>query len=915
MSASHERVETLFNQALKFAPAERAAFLAGACGDDDQLRRQLEEMLRAEAEAAADRLEASQEDLTLRVEELCLEQERAGSQLGRYKLLERLGEGGFGEVWLAEQKEPVRRKVALKIIKLGMDTKQVIARFEAERQALAMMEHPSIAKVLDAGATAQGRPYFVMELVRGIPITTYCDENKMANRERLGLFISVCQAVQHAHQKGIIHRDIKPSNILVTLQDGAPVPKVIDFGIAKATRGELTDKTIHTHLQQFIGTPAYMSPEQAELSGLDIDTRSDIYSLGVLLYELLTGKTPFEGKELLKSGLDEMRRTLREKEPARPSAKLAALPGEERTTTAQRRSADPAKLLQQLQGDLDWIVMKCLEKDRSRRYETASGLAADLKRYLANEPVLARAPSAVYKFQKAVKRNKLAFGAAGAVALALIAGAAAFAWKAKVATANERKARASQAEATRQANLALDTIYSVVTTAEDKLGQRPDTAPLRKELLELSMKNLDQIARHAENSGLVDRTIGVTLQRLGVLCNMSGQTAKEVEAFQRSLAIFKRLMAQEPQEDWLPFDLAISYDHLGEVARETEPDPARAMDYYKQAQSIRKGLVDRVQTPTPGLFQRRHSLVVSSIKVAALALELGDPALARDSATGALKASELIGQDLQLPPPPGKLTQQQVAHLIGQATALIYLAQAEHCLDQAPLAREHAAKALEQLQRILSQDAHQAQALQDLGRDYEAIGEMEMESGNLTNSLNAFHKAQEVFEQLSSRDSGNLETKWYLSNTQYDLAALLQTMGTTGSEPLLTNCLATRRMLVKNDPGNIAREVELMQVLARTGDLQESERLADKVLAYAPRHPGKLFQTACAKAQSARRLSLADGSDRTVSERYGGQAVAILVRAIDSGWKDTHTLRLSPDLAPLRERDDFKALCKKMTLR
>jgi Flp pilus assembly protein TadD len=322
---------------------------------------------------------------------------------------------------MAEQEEPVRRRVALKVIKLGMDTKGVIARFEAERQALALMEHPNIAKVLDAGATDTGRPFFVMELVRGIKITEYCDQNKVPTEERLKLFVQVCQAIQHAHQKGVIHRDIKPSNILVTLHDGVPVPKVIDFGIAKAAQGRLTDQTLFTAFEQFIGTPAYMSPEQAEMSGLDVDTRSDIYSLGVLLYELLTGKTPFDTKELLAVGLDELRRTIREVEPVRPSTRLTQQQWVASGAGPVSKS-DIANRKSQIAKDLDWIVMKCLEKDRTRRYETANGLAMDIQRHLNNEPIVARPPSNWYRFQKLVRRNKVIVVASGAVVLALVLG-------------------------------------------------------------------------------------------------------------------------------------------------------------------------------------------------------------------------------------------------------------------------------------------------------------------------------------------------------------------------------------------------------------------------------------------------------------------------------------------------------------
>jgi WD40 repeat protein/serine/threonine protein kinase len=399
--------------------------------------------------------------------------EMAGQKLERYKLLERVGEGGCGVVYVAEQTEPVRRRVALKVIKLGMDTKQVVARFEAEQQTLAQMDHPSIAKVFAAGATESGRPYFVMELVAGCRITDYCDRANLNTKERLELFIKVCQAIQHAHQKGIIHRDIKPSNILVTVSDAVAVPKVIDFGIAKATEGRLTDATVYTQLHQLIGTPAYMSPEQAEMSGVDIDTRSDIYSLGVLLYELLAGSTPFDAKELVASGVDAMRKTIREKQPPRPSTKLSQTlvaakvsplkspggkPGtEEEVRADSRRLLRLKKTIPLLRGDLDWIVMKCLEKDRRRRYETANALAMDIQRHLNIEPVVARPPNRLYEFQKTVRRHKSGFAAVTALILVLTAGVLTSTWQAFEATRARKAevkeriaAQAAQAQAAAQ---------------------------------------------------------------------------------------------------------------------------------------------------------------------------------------------------------------------------------------------------------------------------------------------------------------------------------------------------------------------------------------------------------------------------------------------------------------------------------
>jgi serine/threonine protein kinase/tetratricopeptide (TPR) repeat protein len=434
-------------------PAERAALLDRACAGEPALRQRVEHLLRA-YQGAGSFLEAPAPNSGVTVDEPPIT-EQPGEVVGPYKLMEQIGEGGFGLVFVAEQQHPVRRKVALKVIKPGMDTRDVIARFEAERQALALMDHPNIAKVLDAGATESGRPYFVMELVKGVPITEYCDQGQLTSRRRLELFVPVCQAVQHAHQKGVIHRDLKPSNILVTLHDGTPVVKVIDFGVAKAVGQHLTEKTIYTRFAQMIGTPLYMSPEQAEMSGLDIDTRSDVYSLGVLLYELLTGTTPFDRKRLHEAAFDEVRRIIREEEPPRPSARLTTL-GETLPAVSAQRGTEPKKLSALVKGDLDWIVMKALEKDRARRYETASAFAADVRRFLGEEPVEARPPSATYRLRKLFRRNRVAVLTTAVVAAALVLGTAISTWQAIRATRAEAEARSAEDQATKDRDLARD---------------------------------------------------------------------------------------------------------------------------------------------------------------------------------------------------------------------------------------------------------------------------------------------------------------------------------------------------------------------------------------------------------------------------------------------------------------------------
>jgi len=443
--------QTIFTEALERTdPQQRNAFLDQACQGDPALRQRIDRLL-AQHHHASSFLESPPAPV-VQGNSPTLDQppaERPGMQIGPYKLIEQIGEGGMGTVWMAQQTLPVKRQVAVKLIKAGMDSAQVIARFEAERQALALMDHVNIARVLDAGTTEAGRPYFVMDLVRGVPITRYCDEHHLTPKQRLELFIPVCQAIQHAHQKGIIHRDLKPSNVLVAHYDGKPVPKVIDFGVAKAAGQSLTDKTLVTGFGNVVGTLEYMSPEQAEINQLDIDTRSDIYSLGVLLYELLTGSPPFSRKELEQAGMLEMLRVIREQEPSKPSTKLSssdALP-----TLSANRGTEPAKLTKLVRGELDWIVMKALEKDRSRRYETASGFAADVQRYLADEPVQACPPSAGYRLRKFVRRNKGRLLVAVVLGVALLFAVGTIGWAVRDRSA--REAEIAHERANREAEL------------------------------------------------------------------------------------------------------------------------------------------------------------------------------------------------------------------------------------------------------------------------------------------------------------------------------------------------------------------------------------------------------------------------------------------------------------------------------
>jgi serine/threonine protein kinase len=595
------KAEELFQQAVDLPPEQRGPYLDEHCEEEPALRADVESLL---ANVEDDNFASLQGVEGLDEEDGDL----VGERIGPYKLVELVGEGGFGSVYMAEQEEPVRRRVALKIVKLGMDTKQVVARFDAERQALAMMDHPNIARVFDAGATGVGRPYFVMELVRGIPITEFSDQNHLSTRQRLELFISVCRAVQHAHQKGVIHRDLKPSNVMVTLHDGMPVPKIIDFGIAKAIEEPLTDKTCVTGFRQFVGTPEYVSPEQAELSGLDVDTRTDIYSLGVLLYELLTGTTPFDSKTLRNATYEEVQRIIREQEPITPSRRVSTL-GEALPRIAKARRAEPHALCRLVRGDLDWIVMKALEKDRTRRYETAADLATDIRRHLDSEPVSAGPPDMAYKLAKFVRRNRVAVGAGSVVAAALICGvvvATTFYFQAATErdAARMAKARADQ-EAARSQTIAdflqdlfistdptqaiardLD-VETVVARARDVFGDDHATvaATLSSRALQLQSAGELEAAERLYNESLRvwrelygDENINVatTLSALGMLLLIKGDDAGAKQVLRESIRITRSL----PHEDNLAICETLSmlaqvlgnrgeYDEAEELLRES----------------------------------------------------------------------------------------------------------------------------------------------------------------------------------------------------------------------------------------------------------------------------------------------------------------------------------------------------------
>jgi serine/threonine protein kinase/tetratricopeptide (TPR) repeat protein len=622
-------------------PEQRSAYLNDVCGADQALRQQIEGLLKAH-EMLGSFLASPPPALATTLDEPITE--RPGSVIGPYKLMEQIGEGGMGLVFVAEQQQPLRRRVALKVIKPGLDTRQVIARFESERQALALMDHENIAKVLDAGATASGRPYFVMELVKGMPITDYCDQNQLTPRARLELFLPVCAAVQHAHQKGIIHRDLKPSNVLVASHDGTPVVKIIDFGVAKAVGQHLTDKTVYTQFAQLLGTPLYMSPEQAGQSTLDIDTRTDIYALGVVLYELLTGTTPFDKERFQRAESDEIRRIIREEEPPKPSTRISTL-GQAATTISTQRKIDPNRLSQSFRGELDWIVMKALEKDRNRRYETASAFAADVQHYLHDEPVQACPPSGWYLFRKFARRNKRALVTLTLLGMVLLAAMVGLVISNQLISREQQETARQRDEAQRQRHLARQAVDQMFTQVAEKwLGRSYGLQPLQQEFLRQALRFYQEFAKEQNPEPEMRLETALAYRRVAAILVKLGDNAKVEEAEEacnQAIALLEQLLAEFPDDPPCRVALADSYGtHFEALLNRRRFGDAETA--ARRAVQLRKALADEV----PKVPIYRQQLAKDLVSLAQALHEEGQPRKAAKAVREALRLYEELPADM-----------------------------------------------------------------------------------------------------------------------------------------------------------------------------------------------------------------------------------------------------------------------------
>jgi tetratricopeptide (TPR) repeat protein len=798
----------IFKAAVKLPPERRAAYLDQACGPDAELRAEVESLLRAH-DATSGFLEhvPAGPDPTEDYRPIA---ERPGTVIaGRYKLLEEIGQGGMGTVWAAEQTTPVRRKVALKLIKAGMDSRSVLARFEAERQALALMDHPNIAKVLDGGITESGRPYFVMEYVKGVPITQYCDTVRLSVEERLDLFIQVCSALQHAHQKGIIHRDLKPSNILVAPYDDKPVPKVIDFGLAKAMYQSLTEKTLYTAHETVLGTPLYMSPEQAQLNNLDVDTRSDIYSLGVLLYELLTGTTPLERKRFQEAAWDEVRRMIREEEPPRPSTRLSTT--DTLPSLAVYRQTDPARLKKLVRGELDWIVMKALEKDRTRRYETANGLARDIQRYLGDEVVEARPPSTGYRLGKFVRRHRAQVIAAGLILLALLAGIAGTTWglirearaRTRLAESLERERKAntdlSAANAKVQAryDLAVDAIKTFHTgVSEDFLLKEEQFKDLRNRLLKSAQDFYRKLSTLLGKETDLEsrRALAQSNFDLADLTNKVGLTQLALKMHQDVLAIRAGLASESTADAGLETEVGWSLIAIASL-QQMNSDWGEAMATYRRAEVLLAGLSGTMPLARSALADARS-------RMGYLLFRTGKT----EEALAACRLARADQETLAAAPDAPRSARLQLAETISRIAFLsLYYSRVE-------LAEADFRAALEICRREAEENPGDVSARAGLAFGLERLATALSYTGKLAEAEADFRSARAILRKLADDNPAVTQFRVNFARCSYLLAWLLtETGGLAEAEQLAREAIAINRAVVEEGSGRSAYRMNLAQ--------------------------------------------------------------------------------------------------------
>lgn len=823
---------------------------------------------------------------------------------GRYRIVSVIGEGGMGSVYLARQDEPVKREVALKLIKHGADSRTVVARFEAERQALALMDHPNIARVYDGGTTENGQPFFVMELVRGIPITKFCDENKLSPKDRLELFVQVCRAVQHAHQKGIIHRDLKPGNILVTVVDGRPTPKVIDFGVAKAIEQRLTDSSF-ADAEAIVGTPAYMSPEQTDPSIADIDTRTDVYALGVVLYELLAGLPPISPKEFRKGAILEMLRMVREVEPDHLSTKASsadALPN-----IAASRGLEPAQLLSFLRGDVDWIVLKSLEKDRERRYDSANGMAADIMRYLANEPVLARPPSRAYRLKKFVRRNRGPVLAAALVGFALAIGVigVVLQWREAVYQRNQADLARQDAEnnarvAQEQRKVALDTIGGMVVTIRAELTGRADLQDAVTKLLRIAQESLNSIIQNpAVTISLNDTTRAVIHDFNARTQREVGNTSAALAEFNNAAEIFQTILDQSPEgpdKEVIKKDLMIVLISAGQTSLKVG-GAADARRYYDRAAQLigqidNKAAVDYRKI----LISLYSSLGATSTK----------PRESRGNFLEALRlAEELAKQETAAkgkPTDEARLTLLRMYILVGGV---------EGRLRDARSREQYYGKAL-----AIAQDMLKTQP-EDKGRKWlvatahERIGDSLLRSNNPAAAAKEFASAAELFRVIAEKDSKNVSDQENLARIRYSQGlAALRDGDKDGAAKYFQASLDIRKNWADLKT-ELDAQRNLMMSLAQIGRHQEAVDVAENtVRVKLSKDPAALVDIANCYAVCS--VVVPAAKDRETHDRYVARALETLKQAIDAGYGDKVNLETEPDLDGIRDQAEFKALLNRL---